>query len=513
MILDRFIVTLLGLAVVASTISWDVIQSGPMDSRHLGHADNFIERKMREKNQTFNGKYLTRNSEPSRAKSVKKTLNFLKAFNCRAKSCFRIGNVLLGRSNFIYANSTCGLQRTERFCILDQNMTGFDVPDRTFFFSQNNHIKGFRCMICNSAQKFNHIFNQNSHRIENVIFLNRPNKHELALKWWQAENGQQNVYIQFDLESQFLLSNIYIHFKSYPPGALVIEKSFDYGVSWQPIAYYSSNCRHHFAHIPTQSSVFFEPKCTDRYSKFDVRELIYRPLSGYKLTDGLDVATHLKMTNLRLNFSELLMFGDQHMSKNKNVMMKYFYAINEIRIMGSCFCNGHASLCTQMEDVEYDQYALDRMVHSKCLCEHDTEGNNCERCLPMFNDRPWMPATDGQVNECKKCECHGHAFSCHFSLEKFAMTNQTSGGVCDNCVHNTEGYNCERCKNGFYHDNSLPFSHPLSCKPCNCNVNGSKNFQCNSNQCECKVNVMGDNCDKCKPGYWNLEGSNPHGCL
>lgn len=431
-------------------------------NRQFRNSDSFLERKMREKNETFNGKYLIKKSQVN---FVKKTFNFLKAFNCRDKSCFRIGNILVGRSNFIYANSTCGLYKAERFCILDQNMTGFDVPDRTFYFSENNRTERFNCLVCNSVKKFHYKSNPTSHRIENVIFLNRPNRNELARKWWQAENGQQNVYIQFDLESQFLLSNIYIHFKSYPPGALVIEKSFDYGVTWQPIAYYSSNCQHYFPNVPTISSIFYEPKCTDRYSKFDVRELIYRPLSGYRIDSDLDVSVHLKMTNLRFNFSELLMFGDQYMSNKKDdVMKKYFYAINEIRVMGSCFCNGHASVCRQMENLEYDRFALDKMVHSKCECEHKTEGNNCERCLPMYNDHPWMPADLNEVSECKKCECNGHAYNCRFSLQRFIRTNRTSGGVCNNCIHNTEGENCEKCKPGFYYDNSVAFSHPNACK-------------------------------------------------
>ena len=31
-------------------------------------------------------------------------------------------------------------------------------------------------------------------------------------------------------------------------------------------------------------------------------------------------------------------------------------------------------------------------------------------------------------------------------------TNEKSGGVCDECEDNTEGRLCERCIEGFYHD-------------------------------------------------------------
>jgi len=39
--------------------------------------------------------------------------------NCTHQVCFPpIGNLLIGRRNFLFANSTCGLYNAERFCIL-----------------------------------------------------------------------------------------------------------------------------------------------------------------------------------------------------------------------------------------------------------------------------------------------------------------------------------------------------------------------------------------------------------
>ena len=48
--------------------------------------------------------------------------------------------------------------------------------------------------------------------------------------------------------------------------------------------------------------------------------------------------------------------------------------------------------------------------------------------------------------------------------EVFVKNNRTSGGVCDNCLHNTEGNNCERCKKNFYRDTSVPIDSPFTCK-------------------------------------------------
>lgn len=43
---------------------------------------------------------------------------------------------------------------------------------------------------------------------------------------------------------------------------------------------------------------------------------------------------------------------------------------------------------------------------------------------------------------CRSCQCHGHALSCHYDV---AVDDQPDehyrggGGVCDSCMHNTMG--------------------------------------------------------------------------
>uniref|UniRef100_H2ZT44 Netrin-4 n=1 Tax=Latimeria chalumnae TaxID=7897 RepID=H2ZT44_LATCH len=160
-------------------------------------------------------------------------------------------------------------------------------------------------------------------------------------------------------------------------------------------------------------------------------------------------------------------------------------------------------------------------VHGRCVCKHNTAGDHCQHCAPLYNDEPWQPANGktGMPNECKKCKCNEHADRCHFDMGTWLASGNRSGGVCDNCQHNTEGQNCQRCKPGLYRDPQKPFSAPDVCKPCSCHPTGSTIFNINTypyflcdpsnGDCLCKPGVAGPHCDRCMVGYW---GFGQYGC-
>ena len=61
------------------------------------------------------------------------------------------------------------------------------------------------------------------------------------------------------------------------------------------------------------------------------------------------------------------------------------------------------------------------------------------------------------------------------------------------------------------------------CVQCQCDPAGSLNggvcdretnpdHDTVAGKCHCKANVMGPNCDQCKPGFHSLDENNPDGC-
>ncbi|XP_059094696.1 laminin subunit gamma-1-like isoform X3 [Tigriopus californicus] len=212
-----------------------------------------------------------------------------------------------------------------------------------------------------------------------------------------------------------------------------------------------------------------------------------------------------------------------------------------------CSCNGHADIC----DAETGE----------CACRDNTSGHNCERCKKGYygnalagnpDDCQPCPCPDGgacmeiygnpespiciecpigrrgprcelcedgyfgdpmgrlgPVRPCLKCDCNNNVDS-----NAIGNCNSTTG-ECLRCIDNTDGFNCERCKSGFFGD-ALALKKPgdpPSCQPCQCYPVGTNHNDetflpiCNgfTGDCSCKPHVVGRDCDKCADGYFNLD--------
>ncbi|XP_059530559.1 laminin subunit gamma-2 isoform X2 [Myotis daubentonii] len=87
-----------------------------------------------------------------------------------------------------------------------------------------------------------------------------------------------------------------------------------------------------------------------------------------------------------------------------------------------------------------------------------------------------------------------------------------SSGRCS-CKPGVTGDRCDRCLPGFHTltDAGCTQDQRLIDPRCDCDPAGVSG-PCDSGRCVCKPAVTGERCDRCRPGYYHLDGGNPEGC-
>lgn len=99
-------------------------------------------------------------------------------------------------------------------------------------------------------------------------------------------------------------------------------------------------------------------------------------------------------TDILISLDRLNSFGDEVFG-DAQVLKSYFNAIADIAVGARCKCNGHASKCVESTGINGERTRV-------CECKHFTDGPDCEKCLPFYNDVPWGRATAKNVHECKR---------------------------------------------------------------------------------------------------------------
>ncbi|XP_055911409.1 netrin-B [Eupeodes corollae] len=442
--------------------------------------------------------------------------------------------------NPVEASSTCGLRQPERYCEVDRN-------DRTT-----------SCSVCDDANP------ELRYPASALTDLNNSNN---VTCWRSASvpiplagdnSPPDNVTLTISLGKKYELTYVSLTFcpKSPRPDSMAIYKSLDHRKTWQPFQFYSSQC-HKFYGRPDRAKISKfneqEARClSSQRTSGDIHRFAFNTLEGRPSANDIDsslvlqdwvTATDIRVIFHRLDVPRDLLvtnrFGismadgerkytnDKSVDTNSAIETKFtgklsaplsssssssslsststvmgtssaaalgqHYAVSDFAVGGRCKCNGHASEC--VANGEDGQLV--------CDCKHNTAGFECERCKPFYFDRPWGRATDTDANECKICNCNGHARRCRFNVELYKLSGRVSGGVCYNCQHDTTGRYCHYCREGYYKDSTKPINHRKVCRRCDCHPVGSTGKVCNhiSGQCPCKDGVTGQTCNRCAKGY------------
>lgn len=313
----------------------------------------------------------------------------------------------------VEASSTCG-DPASRYCL-----TTTDRDGRV----------GRSCFICDATNP------KRRHPPAYLTDLNNPNN----LTCWMSEPLQPqqgllapstapstaaaqdptNVSLTLSLGKKYEITYISLQFCSARPDSMAIHKSMDFGKTWTPFQFYSSQCRRVFDRAPrvvvTRANEQ-EALCTEAYSSTVESpagaRVAFSTLEGRPSAHDFDNSPVLQdwqtATDIRVVFNRLnadpaspqsSIGGGGAASEGPTAEAAggtagaegSFYSLSDFAVGGRCKCNGHAAQCIP------DSAADGRLA---CDCKHNTDGRDCERCKPFYYDRPWARATSQDANEC-----------------------------------------------------------------------------------------------------------------
>lgn len=213
--------------------------------------------------------------------------------------------------------------------------------------------------------------------------------HLSDITWWQsASNLTQSVVIIIPLHTLVQVQAIRFEFMSFKPHSFYIRKKSSIGSPYTPYHYLSTDCLHRYGINPNpdlvpsnETAILCQQFTNSLPGQISFVPTLDRPsINDY--VPGLSrqlydfaTATHIEITL------------DGYSLEATNISELY-YALEDVSVVGKCQCNGHANTC------------ITESNGRRCVCQHNTTGDNCEQCADMYIDVPWDISNGGAPFEC-----------------------------------------------------------------------------------------------------------------
>lgn len=331
----------------------------------------------------------------------------------------------------VTASSTCGQHNPARYC----DMTDAGVPGQCHVCEDKQPKKWFPASYLTDLNNPNNV---TCWRSEPLVSTNSPNA------------PPDNVTLTLSLDKKYELTYVSLQFcpRTPKPDSIALYKSMDYGKSWQPFQFYSSQCRRVYGR-PNRATITKsneqEARCTDahRYTGGDglaghISRIAFSTLEGRPSAPDFDNSPVLQdwvtATDIKVVFNRLHMpaediddLDDILVGEHSNV--KHFSEEDNYTKVPSVHL-----IKSQMDEM---QRLDDEPPKAAASISSDMAANGIMSGYTGTSSTMTYHYAVADFAVGGRCKCNGHASKC---------VKGRDGQLACECKHNTAGRDCERCK-------------------------------------------------------------------
>lgn len=406
-------------------------------------------------------------------------------------------NAAFGRN--VTASSTCG-SPAARLCQV--------TPSGPGVTGSSSGIPGVDEELVRTCQECDSSTAATSHPASLLTDVNNPSKPTC----WMSEpfnvNSQQerNVSLKLSLGKKFELTYVSLQFcGSGKPDSLAIYKSSDYGVTWQPFQFYSTNCQLIYGRASRSQRHILperehEPLCSDPNADTNAQSntrIAFSTLEGrpsaYEFDQSPLLQDWVTATDIRVDFRRLLdprqqILPDPPRKKKRRTAVSSSVSTSSV-LSSSSSLTGSGTITS--DDDRDNELLTDNNNNPASLPEWSNESLSLnaaaspQEALKQQNSYYFYSLAELAIGG--RCKCNGHASRCvkrgtsstSGTSSAVAYTKKDSNGFsigknnkndadreleCE-CRHNTAGRDCEKCA-PFYFDRPWARATASDAKEC-----------------------------------------------